>query len=197
MIRHAFDITSPESTENTKLLLCDILRRSSYPEPLINAYIKPFTTTGLPKIISQSVRHVSCPYYRPSYNRIKSIVYQNKLNAKLAPKPVSNNRRVLFSRVKGVRDASSIKNCVFKICCSCCSFTHLFTTENLDVQRTFQKVTNDKKSPCGQHISDFPFHSMSKEVFIMKTFDNKFDTEHSRYFYKQVEELKGRRMIVG
>lgn len=194
MIRHAFSITSPEFIESTEILLREILRRSSYPEALINAYIKPFTITMLPNVINPSDRYVSCPYSRPSFKKIKSVIYQNKLHTKLALKPISNNRRILFSRIKDVRDASSIKNSVFKICCSFCSFTHMCTTGNFDIQRTFHRVINDKKSPCGQHISDFPNHSMSKEVFIMKTFHNKFDTENSSYFF--LDRLEGRRMIV-
>lgn len=193
MIRHAFEVTSPEYTEEAKSILHDILRRSSYPEALINAYIVPFTTTSLPKLIG---RYVSCPYSKPSYSKIKMIIHQNQLNVKLAPKPISNNRRILFSKVKDVRDASQIKNCVFKICCNSCSFTHICTTGNFDVQRTFRRVINDISSPCRKHTLDYPNHYMNKEIFIIKTFYNKFDADHSKYILKRMKGLKGRRMIV-
>lgn len=197
MIRNAFAITSPEFIGCTELLLCDILGRSSYPDAITNSYVKPFTTTGVPKLINHPVNFfVSCPYFKPSFKRIKSVIHRNKLNKKLAPKPISNNRRILFSRVKDVRDASQVKNSVIKICCSSCAFTHLCTTGNLDVQRTFQRLVNDEKSPCGQHILDYPNHSMDKEVFIMKTFYNKFDADNSQYFFKQIEKMNGRRMTL-
>lgn len=197
MIRNAFAITSPEFIGCTELLLCDILGRSSYPDAITNSYVKPFTTTGVPKLINHPVNFfVSCPYFKPSFKRIKSVIHRNKLNKKLAPKPISNNRRILFSRVKDVRDASQVKNSVIKICCSSCAFTHLCTTGNLNVQRTFQRLVNDEKSPCGQHILDYPNHSMDKEVFIMKTFYNKFDADNSQYFFKQIEKMNGRRMTL-
>ncbi|HEY0221517.1 MAG TPA: hypothetical protein VGC17_01715 [Lactovum miscens] len=196
LIRNAFEVTSPEFMNDTELLLRDILHRSSYPEALTNGYIKPFTSFKMPKDLDYSHRYVSCPYFKPSYERIKSTIYNRKLNVKLAPKPFSNNRRILFSRIKDIRDASSIKNSVFKICCNDCPFAYVCTTKNFDIQRTFQRIVIDDKSVCGQHVLKFPDHSMDKEVIVIKTFHNKFDTEQSRYFTKQIEMLQGKRIML-
>lgn len=98
-----------------------------------------------------------------------------------------------MSKIKDVREPSSMKNAVFKVRCLDCDFIHTTATKNFDVRRTCQRMFTDKDSPCSQHIVDFPLHTMDENINIVKTFHNKFDVEHSRYVFKYIKELKENR----
>lgn len=193
MIKHAYAITSPEFIEHTKEILIGILKRSSYPEHFIleNVSVKPFAPVEPPKVkfSDPKTRYVSCPYVNPLFKSIKSIVKKNQLKVKLAPKPSSNNKRMLLSRIKDVRDRSSIQNAVFKVRCLDCDFTHVTTTKNFDVQRTLQRLIITKNSPCDRHTTEYPHHSINQDVTVIKTFYNKFDTEHSSYVISHINAL--------
>lgn len=194
MIKHAYAVTSPEFIEDTKALLTKILRNSSYPELFINEnlYINLFIPISAirPKFKSNSVRYVSCPYFNPLIKSIQSVIDQNDLKMKLAPKPLSNNRRMLFTKIKDVRDHSSIKNAIFKLSCMNCDFNHTSTTKNFDVQTSIQRLVSDNDSPYGLHIAAFPSHSINRKAKIIKTFYNKYDTEHSNYVLRHIEKMK-------
>lgn len=192
MIKHAYAITSPEFVEHTKGLLIDILKRSSYPEYFIieNVCLKPPVETIREISMNPMSRYVSCPYVNPLFRNIQSIINENELKVKLAPKPSSNNKLTLLSRIKDVRDELSMKNAVFKVRCLDCDFIHTTATKNFDVKRTYQRLMDDRNSPCNQHIVNFPHHCMDENVKIMKTFHNKFDVEHSRYVFNYIDKLK-------
>lgn len=197
MINHAFAVTSPVFHDETKALLTDVLRRSSYPEAIIKSYVKPFDNAVHPRILKSPPCFVSCPYSNPSFNNIKSVIHRNRLCVKIAPKPTSNNRRMLFSKIKDTRRTLSKKNSIFQVRCNSCLFKHTCTTGNWDIRRAYERIMNDQRSPCKKHILDFPEHSMNKKVSIIKSFYNKYDTEHSRYIFKHIGTLKGRRIMIG
>lgn len=194
IIRHAFAVTSSEFMKETKELLITILHNSSYPSRFIANQLSAISSASTNRVQSKvnrpSVRYVSCPYFELMMENIQSIATENCLNIKLAPKPSSNNRKVLFSRIKDARNQSSIKNAVFKVKCKNCDFVHISTTKHFDVRRTVQFLINDKHSPCYQHLVEFPHHSINENAAIIKTFYNKYDVEHSKYLLKNIKEIK-------
>lgn len=67
MVRHAFAVASSSFVEETKMVLYNILRRSSYHEALIDMHVKPFR-------IKPRNKFDLCPYYRRLFNRIKLVI---------------------------------------------------------------------------------------------------------------------------
>lgn len=194
MINHAFDVSSPEFYEHTRDLLVDILRRSSYPEAIINSYLNPFSLRNEPcKLIGPSVDYVSCPFSNPSIDRIKCVVRNNRLNLRIAPRPMFNNRRMIFSRIKDVQGSTMKRNAIFKFQCNDCTFTRLCTTGNWDVQRAFQRIKNENGSPWYQHKQYFPNHTINERIQIVKTFYNKFDADQSNYIVNQIGKIVNRK----
>lgn len=191
LIRHAFLVTSPVFFEDTRNLLSDVLRRSSYPEAIIKAYISTYAEAERPRMLKSPNYFVSCPFVNPLFNDIKSVVRQNKLRIRLAPKPTSNNKRVIFSKIKDTRTILSKKNSIFRVQCKICRFTSISTTKNWDVRRAYDRLLNDKRSMCSKHALEFKGHSMNENISILKTFYNKFDTDRSCYIVKDIERLKG------
>lgn len=104
MIKHAYAVTSPEFYTATKILLTSIFRNSSYPEYLISRFLPIINPTPIGKLIRNSTyttvkRYVSCPFIEPLFNNLQSVANECNLNIKLAPRPSSNNKRVLLSRI--------------------------------------------------------------------------------------------------
>lgn len=191
LINKAFEVTSPEFIELTQDLLTTILKNSSYPEHFIidNVHIRLSLKNKIPrKIEEQPQRFVSCPFVNPMYQSIKDLSKQNKMNVKLAPKPSSNNKKRIFSKMKDARRHTSIKNAIFKIRCNDCEFTHISTTNNFDVQRSVQRLIKDRQSPCGIHIQQFPDHSINEKAKIVKTFFNEWDTKNSRDILRYIRK---------
>lgn len=104
MVKHADAITSPEFIDATRSLVIDILRRSSYPELFINeyVYVTPFAAIepGLRKMKDPSQRYVSCPFVNPLFDDMQSVINENGLKIRLAPKPSFNNKRELFRELR-------------------------------------------------------------------------------------------------
>lgn len=193
MINHAYAVTSPEFFNDTRELLITILKNSSYPELFIieNVCINPSMPVDVvqSKFKDSRVRYVSCPYYRPLLKEIQGTIDQNNMKIKLAPRPLSNNKRVLFTKIKDFRDNSSVKNAIFKVCCNDCNFNHLTITRNFDVNTSVQRLIYDKRSTIGLHTITFPDHTINHEAVIIKRFYSKYDAEHSNYVLGHVKEM--------
>lgn len=173
-----------EFNENTTM----ILQRSSYPEPLINSYIKPFVKPVLPRPVRTTTKYVSCPYSNRLFGRMERILNENEIWMKLAPRSMANNRKVLFSRVKDERGKLSKKNSIFKVNCLDCDFVHLCILLELSMFAEHFNVWVNIK--CRLTVTeDFPNHSMDDRISIVKSFYNKWDVEQSRYVFKDVKKL--------
>lgn len=192
MIRKAYLLTSPEFLEQTKELLANILKRSSYPEHFIIENLHVNLPNDIKNVRLKEApngsRYISCPYFDPFFNIVKSVISENGMNLKLAPMPSSSNKRILFSRIKDFRDRRTIKNAIFKMECKNCEFIHLNTTKGSDIQRTIQSLINDHNSPCAIHILEFPDHQFKKDVKIIKSFYDEYDVKQSRSILGEIRK---------
>lgn len=193
MIKNAYAVTSNEFIEDTKELLKKILVNSSYPNSFITKQLQinmhvPNGHRNI-EVKKQCFKFVSCPYVGPLIESIKSIVHANDIHMKLAPRPSSNNKRILFSRIKDRREKLSLKNAIFKLNCSDCDFTHTATTGSSDVRRSIQHLFSDKRSPCANHLTSFPCHYIDRRAVVIKSFQDKYDSEHSSHMLRDIERL--------
>lgn len=198
MIKKAFAITSPELIDCTKELLSDILKRSSYPEWFIidNIYVL-HPVLNFDKVnplnefdkVNRMNKYIACPYYIPLFNDINSIIKYNKMKIKLAPRPTTSNRRILFSKIKDNKNNSLMKNVIMKISCSNCSYAYISTTKNFDVQRTIDYIKNDGNSPWAEHVKLFPGHLLNDSVDIIKNFNNQYDVQWSKFVLNDIKKF--------
>lgn len=184
MIKNAMALSSPEFIDDTRNLLTLILQNSSYPIYFINDLfnatkdVKPAKNDFLKQI---PLRYVSCPYYDPLLNSMVKMITTSNPRLRLAPKPSSNNKRILYTKLKDVHERSTLKNSIFKLSCKNCNFTQIATTKNSDIHRSIERIFSDITSPSSQHRSEFPNHILDEKPTIIKTFHNKYDLEHSEY----------------
>lgn len=194
LIKNAFAVTSPEFFDNTKELLTRLLKNSSYPLPfiadLMNDVLNGPGQEPTNTHFHSSRRFISCPYNKPLMDNLQKIVNNNHLGIKLAPRPTTNNRTLLFTKTKDVRDPATIKNAIFKLCCENCTFTHMSSTKNSDVRRSIMKLLTDASSISKQHLDLYPDHHINPAATIIKTFLSKSDMEHSEFTFNYISAIK-------
>lgn len=106
-------------------------------------YVKPFCHT------KQLV--VRYRFSNPLIKNLQYIVARNDLKMKVAPRPTSNNKQRIFSRIKDCRKRSIL-------------YTWTMTMKHFDVQRSIKRILQDKNLPCNRHPIQFPQHKVTYEV---------------------------------
>lgn len=103
-----------------------------------------------------------------------------------------NNRKILFSRIKDVRNKESMKNAIFEIRCDECSFHEIMTTaKNLDIRRSIRLAIKNTNSRLANHFNEFPGHSIGTNIRIIKSFFNGRDVEESKWIWQDVLKFGG------
>lgn len=201
MIKKGFALTSAEYLDETRSMFNGILLNSSYPTRFISDIIKKVEDdiltgsrdrefrTNVEKGLSGLV-YVSCPYSHGMFKGMKAVIRRNGLSIRLAPRPSSNNRSLLFSRIKDKRQSLQLKNALFNVCCSRCSFAVSIVATHTDIRRTIKLKCDESGSSMHQHLSEFPGHFFSDDVKIVKVFSNIIDAQRVPFVLKDVKRLK-------
>lgn len=195
MVKNAITMTSAEFLSTTIDMLTTILRRSSYPEPFIASILRLKPNDINRNIIitdtnsAKPRRFISCPFYQPLFDELKSLIAENGLPIHLAPAPFANNRSLLLSNSKDKRPITMNKMTMFRISCYDCSFTFISKNDLLDVHSTTRKLLADSTSLLAQHLSSFPSHTLSDTPEIIKVFRSLCDVRRSQNVITDVKRI--------
>lgn len=118
---------------------------------------------------------ISTPYNENIFQKTQKIIRKHHINVKLAPKPALQNGLFFFSNVKNKKKNSNIKNSMFSVNCTNCSFRKWIRTSNLDVERTLMFEFNRSDSTIMEHMQSNNGHIIPFSVSELKKFKNSFD----------------------
>lgn len=109
------------------------------------------------------------------YRKTQRMISRHKINCKLSPAAVKQNRNWIYSKLKDRTTLDDIKYGIFSTDCEDCNFRRFYKTRNLDMKRTFEHVTRNEKSEVTIHAKNFPDHKMSECPRNVSRYRNKTD----------------------
>lgn len=186
MIKNALSTTSTEFFTCTKDMIERILLHSSYPQLFIQRAIAgsfnavPTNFAGRSK--NKNYRYISCPYYVPAFNNVKTTLKSNSIPVMLAPSSFSKNRNLVFSNLKDSIPTGMKKNSMFSVRCGHCEFVYESCSSAVDVTQTVENAMKNPNTKLARHFSEFPTHMLHGSPRIMKTFRNLLPKARTKYF---------------
>lgn len=117
------------------------------------------------------VAYPYCPSLRSSLTtRLKRCATPN---IRLAPTPVRQNRKYVFSTTKCKRLMTDMVNSSFSLSCTKCNLRLYLKTDSKDIARTISHHMSNNESPVFKHIHSHPNHNFGEPGDVRQFKDKK------------------------
>ena len=93
----------------------------------------------------------------------------------LSGRNMQSVRTNIFSNLKSRRETGSIINATAIAACRECSFRCKIRTNYLDLKRTLRHLERNSKSSIGNHLVNFPGHSMNERMKDVRQFRSRYE----------------------
>lgn len=121
--------------------------------------------------------YISFPLCNDVIRRSRTLVKSMKFSKRiiLSSRIMRSVKKNIFSNLKSKREIGSIINASAEMNCRDCGFKCKITTDGLDLKRTALNFKLNPNSLAGNHLRNFPGHTMAETLKQVKKYGSKYE----------------------